>query len=285
MTVHASAMCMVLLASVMSGAAPAQTRVAMETRVHTLMDRASGHRFVVQVGLPTTYARDSLRRYGVLYVLDGDKSFGLARDIVDWLAWWGWSEIPPLIVVGIGYGTTDADWLEQRSRDLTPSQDRSKMWGNWPLAGGAAAFTAWVETSLVPFVDSAYRVTPGDRAVAGVSLGGLYAVWAAVSDPVLFPRAIAVNPTFGWDSFRIRGLLRARAAESKTLPLALYLALGDKDGAAFQGPWREMVGEFAALQFAQLRLITEVLPGETHISAWPIGLTHGLKALYPEPSR
>lgn len=273
----------VLLASSLLGAASAQTRVGMPTRVHKLTDRESGHRFIVQVAVPATYAGDQLRRYSVLYVLDGDKSFGLARDVVDWLSWWGAGEIPPLIVVGIGYGTTDSDWLQQRSRDLTPTADPSKMWGDWPLAGGAPRFTRWIRTSLVPFIEGVYRVRPGDRTVAGVSFGGLYAVWVALSDPILFPRAIAVNPTLGWDNLLVQRLLRDRAAESTSLPLSLYLALGDQDRPAFQQPWRDMVEELASLHVQDLRLVTEVLPGESHFSAWPIGLTHGLKAVYAKP--
>lgn len=260
--------------------ASAQSPAGMPSYAHTVVDSATGHRFALQVGVPTGYARDSLRRYGVLFVLDGDKSFGLARDIVDWLSFRGAREVPPLIVVGIGYGTSESDWWQQRSRDLTFTPDRSRMWGDWPLAGGARAFTTWFKQTLVPFIDRAYRTIPGDRTIAGVSLGGLYAAWAAIDDPTLFPRAIAVNAAFAWDSLRIRDVIRGRIAHGDPPPLRLYLALSDRDAANVQEPWHTVTAALDSLRRGQLRLVAEILPGETHLSGWPVGLTHGLKAVY-----
>ena len=49
--------------------------------------------------MPASYA-GSEKKYPVLYVLDGDKSFGLAADTADWLAWA--KEALEIIIVGIG---------------------------------------------------------------------------------------------------------------------------------------------------------------------------------------
>jgi len=43
-------------------------------------------KYIIQVGLPIDY-KSSNKSYPVLYVLDGDKSFGMAKEITDWLSW------------------------------------------------------------------------------------------------------------------------------------------------------------------------------------------------------
>jgi predicted alpha/beta superfamily hydrolase len=103
---------------------------------HVLESATVGDAFVVQVRLPASYASGH-RRYPALYVLDADKCFGLATDTAEWLAWA--EEAPEMIVVGIGYGP-GRDWWQKRSRDLTPTKDASKIWGEWPMAGGATKF-------------------------------------------------------------------------------------------------------------------------------------------------
>jgi predicted alpha/beta superfamily hydrolase len=57
--------------------------------------------YIIQVGLPIGYS-PAKKSYPVLYVLDGDKSFGMTKEIADWLIWS--NEIKDIIVVGISYG-------------------------------------------------------------------------------------------------------------------------------------------------------------------------------------
>jgi len=46
----------------------------------------AGENYIIQVGLPIGYA-PSIKSYPVLYVLDGEKSFGMTKEIADWLMW------------------------------------------------------------------------------------------------------------------------------------------------------------------------------------------------------
>ena len=76
------------------GTAPPVTVV--RSAQHTLKSAAVGDTFVVQVRVPASYA-DGEKKFPVLYVLDGDKCFGLAADTAEWLAWA--KEAPELIIV------------------------------------------------------------------------------------------------------------------------------------------------------------------------------------------
>ena len=157
---------------------------------HTIQSVAVGDTFSIQVRLPASY-RAGEREYQVLYVIDGDKCFGLAADTAEWLAWA--KEAPELIVVGIGYGPS-RDWWQKRSRDLTLTQDATKIWGEWPLAGGAVRFQDFLERELFPFMESRYRVQKDDRTVAGLSFGGLFGAECLFTRPTLFRRYILIAP-------------------------------------------------------------------------------------------
>lgn len=273
-----------LLAIAHQGPACAQQPAVLpNTRAHEIVSRRVPDRYLIDVGLPAGYASDTSRKYPVLYVLDGDKSFGLARDVADWLAWSG--EIEPIIVVGISYGQ---GWWSKRARDMTLGPDRARVWGDFPTAGGASRFTAFLREELIPFVDITYRSDADRRALAGLSLGGLYGAIALFTEPALFNRFILVGPAFAWDSMSIGRLESEFAADStraRRLSALVYTAIGENDDEHVPGPWRDLVATIRARSYPGLTLHDEVLSGETHISAWPIGLTRGLRRLFPPAHR
>src|SRR3712207_3662198 len=103
--------------------------------------------------------------------------------------------MPEMIVVGIS--NTD------RTRDLTPTRV-ARLPDNpnagFPTSGGADKFLKFIETELIPMVESKYRTQPY-RALAGHSLGGLFAVHTLVTKPELFNSYIAVSPSLQWDNY------------------------------------------------------------------------------------
>lgn len=273
---HIVAVKVLALAAVLIGQeSSAQGVVLPNTRAHTLSSVSVGDRFVISVGLPASYARDSTRRFAVLYVLDADKSFGIARDIADWLSWA--NEIEPLIVVGVGYET---QWWSKRARDLTFSQDRGRLWGAFPTAGGGAKFLGFLREELVPFVEREYRADTTRRTLAGLSFGGLFAMEALLSARRTFAQYIMIGPAFAWDSGAVMRREAARAATNQRLDARVYSAIGEKDDPHVPSTWRELMSRMQARGYTGLELTTEILPGETHISAWPVGLTRGLRQLF-----
>jgi len=67
-----------------------------------------------------------------------------------------------------------------------------KIWGEWPLAGGADNFKKFMQEELVPFIDSNYRTVKNDRTIAGLSFGGLFAAYVLFAEPSLFQRYILI---------------------------------------------------------------------------------------------
>jgi uncharacterized protein len=249
-----------------------------ELRHHLLRSTNVDEEYSILVSLPEGYAA-SERTYPVLYVLDAEKSFGLARDVVDWLSWA--REMPRMIVVGISYGEGTADWWQKRSRDLTSRPDRSKIWGEWPLAGGADAFRRFLSGELFPLIDSQYRAGP-DRVLVGLSFGGLFGAYDLLSPDRLFGRYLLVSPAYGWDYDAILGTEADFGASSRSLPVRVYSAIGTEDEPAVTEPWKRFNAQLTARGYGDLRFHSEEFGGETHISVFPVALTHGLKWLFKE---
>jgi len=244
---------------------------------HQLDSVAVGDAFVVQIRLPESYS-GSVSHYPVLYVLDGDKCFGLAADTADWLAWA--KEAPEVIVVGIAYGQGLDDWWQKRSRDYTPTKDASRMWGDWPIAGGAAKFQEFLAAELFPFVESRYRARPSDRAVAGLSFGGLFAAFSLFTRPALFQRYILIGTPFVWDNKRLWQYEAEYQAKSSMLPATVFNAVGDADEPAVLTAWADFNHLVEGRHYAGLRWLTHSYAGETHVSVLPGALSRGIKSIY-----
>jgi S-formylglutathione hydrolase FrmB len=132
----------------------------------------------VVVQLPPSYAEAPARRYPVLYFLhDG---FGSERSLADrglsalLEAEMAAGRLPELIVVsprGVGTWFTD-------SRD------------------GTTRYGAFLDASLVPFVDGSFRTIPrrSARAAAGISMGGYGAVRWGLRAPDLLAVAGGLSP-------------------------------------------------------------------------------------------
>ena len=156
------------------------------TEVRTLKSEANGVAYKLYVSLPHGYGQPG-KTFPVVYLLDANYSFLIARNISDHLS--------DLILVGIGYDTPNDAFAWQsesyhrnRTRDYTPkffptggySPEMQKV------SGGGPKFRAFIEKELVPFIDSNYATTSGDRTLVGHSYGGLFSAWNVITAQPLF---------------------------------------------------------------------------------------------------
>ena len=249
-----------------------------DTEVHSLRSRYVDQEYQLQVYLPPAYS-DPSQSFPVVYLLDADRSFGMAKDILEWLNWS--QEVPELIIVGIAYGEGTQQWWQKRSRDYTPSKDTTRLWGEWPLAGGGKAFLQFIAQELIPFVDATFRTHGNDRALVGLSFGGLFATYALFTRPELFNRYIMVSPALLWDGKAIFKHEEAFSRSHDTLRAIAYSVVGELDDReTFIAPWQEFFDIVENRHYKDFSLSTEMLARETHISVYPVGLTRGLKAVF-----
>ncbi len=127
--------------------------------------------------------------YPVLYLLDGDAHFGYAGPMADFLSGYDRNRIPEMIVVAV----VNVD----RGRDFTPvyaeKRDGRRDSSNIRTDTGAGRFLDYLAKEVVPYVDAHYRAQPY-RILAAHSLGGLFAIYAKETQPLLFPALILTSP-------------------------------------------------------------------------------------------
>lgn len=232
-----------------------------------LLDIAStalGETRHVEVTLPASYAWAMERHYPVLYLLDGQTHGAHAVASSDFLTAQG--QLPELIVVSI-HSTV-------RVRDFTQT--------DWPQAwiggGGAANFTRFLATELVPRIERDYRTAPF-RILAGHSASGQYVLHQLATHPTDFHAYLALAPSLDWD-----GQLPIRELES-ALPRAgrparfAYFAYGDDAEDALADDLR-LARAFAAAAPGSLRAAVRSFPEETHSALPLLALIDGLRQLY-----
>ena len=93
------------------------TQQLFGTEVHTLQSDAVGDAFEITVAPPPAGTEGPV---GVVYFTDATTRIGTAVETVRSLSTTG--EIPPLLLVGVGYPVRaeEAPWLRLRTRDFTP---------------------------------------------------------------------------------------------------------------------------------------------------------------------
>ncbi len=130
----------------------------------------------------------------MLYILDGDMTFGMAVGIARYLQLGG--NIPELIIVGIGYGTLRKEEGNMRQRDYSPTEKSGKE----GITGGAQNFLNFLTNELFPHIESTYRTDKNDRAVFGYSMAGMFGLYTLFNKPETFNRYIIGSPYLLWDN-------------------------------------------------------------------------------------
>lgn len=211
-----------LLLLLLAADASAQAPAADTTETLVIKSQVLGEDRTILVRTPPNYARGGGERFPVLYMTDGDAHIQHTSATLAFLARNG--RIPEMIVVGI----TNTD----RTRDLSPThvaQAPDNPNARFPTSGGADKFLKFIETELIPQIESKYRTQPY-RALAGHSLGGLFAVHTMLSRPELFNSYIAVSPSLQWDNFvlieRAKEFFKGTKGKNRTL----FVTLGNEPG-------------------------------------------------------
>ena len=237
-----------------------------------------GENYTIQVSLPVNYLSYDYS-FPVLYVLDGDKSFGMTKEIADWLMWF--AEIRDIIIVGISYGQGTDSWWEKRERDYTHSNDTLNARGSLIKTGGAYNFLKFIRNELFPVINKKYKTLPDRNALMGISYGGMLGSYVLFTQPELFNSYIIIGPTLVWNNRSILKLETEYSNNHKTLNKTVYIAYGSLDNSGWViNPTNEFIKGIQLHNYEGLKLIPQVLEGETHISAYSTALTHGLKTLF-----
>ena len=249
--------------------------VLPNTELRAIHSVANGQDYQIKIQLPRGYQK-STRSYPVLYVTDAETNFGgisyiVQRLIKDEL-------IPPLIVVGIAYGTDYRTFYALRSRDLTPVEDATlKIGGKVDPTGGAPEFCDFLLGELFPMIESNYRVDANQRTLYGHSYGGLFASYVLLNRHQLFNNYLILSPSLWYkDKFmfdEVSGFTKALT------PTNVYMGSGSLEH-RIAGYQAEFVAKLEAKNIEGLKIKAETHKNETHRTVFGIGFTNGMRYLF-----
>ena len=145
-----------------------------------------------------------------------------------------------------------ANW----NRDLTPWPAKAAFRGQPDFAGGADAHLKLLTERIVPMVEAVLE--PEYRAVAGYSLAGLYAIYAALKTG-MFPAAASVSGSMWYPDFA------TFAEQGQFVPHCAYFSVGEREklsrNAAFRSIETCTERVCAALGARGARTVFELNPG------------------------
>ncbi len=191
---------LLMLAAAMPLAAQAPSSAAITIgRRDSVTSKVLNETRRILVYTPPSYSDTTYlpRRYPVLYLLDGDAHFHSVTGLLQILGTGvnGTFVVPEMIVVAIP--NTD------RTRDLTPTHTILGFGGDttpaFKTSGGGPNFLRFIETELIPHVESTYRTMPY-RVLVGHSFGGITSLYALYAKPQLFNAYVAIDPSLWWDN-------------------------------------------------------------------------------------
>ncbi len=245
----------------------------------TLASSIVGDSYQVYVQTPREYAADAGARYPVLYLLDANWNFAPVRGVVDDLVSQGSME--PVIVVGVcpiqalenGYGGT----APARCRDLTPT-----ALPDFPGSGHAEDFAGFLRSELIPRIDATYRTRPtaDDRCLAGHSLAGLFAWYAAFHLDDRIHKLIPASASLWWDDHVLFAHEAAYARDHVDLPLQVYSTVSTGEGADMVGDRDAFVSLLRGRSYPSLRILTATYVGIEHNQSSGPAFREGLAELF-----
>ena len=183
---------------------------------------------ILNIYLPNGYSKDSIKKYPVIYLLDGsiDEDFIHISGLVQFGSFSWINMIPESIVIGI----SNID----RKRDFTFPTNNKRDKKNSPTTGESDNFMNFIEKELQPLIDRNYK-TDTIKTLIGQSLGGLLATEILYKKPDLFDNYIIVSPSLWWDN---ESLLKVKPINYQSKK-SIYISVG-KDGKVMERTAKEL---------------------------------------------
>lgn len=222
------------------------------------------------------HAPDSKREPGpwpAVLFMDGDDQFKFAVKAYRALRKKG--QVPPLLLVGVGYGVSYFRAANKRGRDYTPTHTTLE-----PSSGGAGAFLKFLTGTLWPELRRRYPIHARQRGITGYSLGSLLVLDALFQTKAFFTHYLAGSPSIWWDNRNILKQAKALRNHRAALRARLFLSVGEKDSESMTGDLALLEAQLAKKPFKSLDITSCRFAGRNHFNALPDAFRAGLTALF-----
>jgi predicted alpha/beta superfamily hydrolase len=242
------------------------------SELRTIESKSTGRTYDLYIRKPVDYDKDKDKdkKYPVLYLLDGQWHFKLLDAVIGGLVYDKW--MPDIIVVAITYSGDKPDYEALRAMDYTPSPGPQKGSGDGPK------FLKFIKTEVIPFTETNYRADPTRRVLGGHSLGGLFTLYAMLSEPTLFWAYLAGSPVIPWDDGYLVRQEEQYFEHHKDLPVRLFMAAGGAE--PLVTPGLSFARTLASRNYTGLHWDGRVIEGERHAGVLPEYYNRGLRFLF-----
>ncbi len=267
------------------------------TEVRTVRARELQRDYQIYVSLPASYAKSG-RSYPVVFVTDAPYAFPVTRAIAGRAGRKG-RDIAEFILVGLAYANGDTPEYSRR-RDYTPgppddadaaSGIQSDMPGREPKFGEAAAFSRFIASDVFPFVTKHYRADMNRKTFIGHSFGSLLGLEMLFGERPMFENYVLGSPSLWFGRRMMFEREKSIAASRKDIRANVLLAVGEyetiRPGARYNRR-EDMVRDVRAFKAALksrnypgLKIVSDVIPEEDHLTVAPAVITRGLRWALP----
>lgn len=227
--------------------------------------------FYVYLKLPKNYNPNE--KYPVLYLLDGDITYTMAYSIVRYLQYN--NEVPDIIIAAIGYGNLiygDAENMRLRDYSI------SKL-NNDDISGGADKFYVFLTGTIIPALESKYKIDHGNRSIYGHSLSGLFSIYCLMNGTNFFSNYIVSSPYSTNDLENILSSFSKEHFENFDGKIFLSYA-SEEDSVLYHEPITKIYNTIVNNILNKKNIELSVIDNATHFSAPPISMTKGLQFIY-----
>lgn len=271
----------------------------LASEVRMMESKYTGKEYRILISLPySSFKSDQmikvfdepLEKWPVVYLTDGNWYFGMVKDIVHLMAWFG--ETADAIVVGIGYPEDPnppealCQSFVRRFFDLSPVRDEG--WEKWfgeyvnrPLeTGGGSDFLNFIKYDLIPVIEQDFQADPQKRILAGHSAGGIFTAFALFEEPDLFDTYIIGSPSFEYGDRFLFKREELYAKRHKRLAAKVHLWVGEREESSDYTGLSDLIRFGAILEnrkYKGLKLVKQIFPDLSHCEVVAPGFQAGLK--------
>lgn len=210
--------------------------------------------------------------WGVVLGMDGDDQFEPALKAYRSHAR---GALPPLLIVGVGYGASYMKPANRRGRDYTPVKHEFE-----PTSGGADEFLAFLTGRLWRELKRRYPIDSKVRGIAGHSLGSLLVLHALFQPKPFFTHFLASAPSIWWADRAMLAQAKKLRKKHATLPGKLFLAVGGKDSPSMITDLADLEKQLADKPFRRLEVASHRFPERDHYNSLLPGFAAGFAALF-----
>jgi predicted alpha/beta superfamily hydrolase len=281
--------------------------------VINMYSKITGDSLQISVLFPQGYDADSNKNYPVIYVTDANFSFASLTQILQVLQMGQDSQngqnnkdnlpvkprdlllgvlqkskdvlpvIPDAFVVGIGYKST-MQWAVQRYWDLTPVVDP----GIPAKTGGASYFLQFINEELKPMIKNRFHAS-GPATYVGLSLGGLFGLYALFTQPQSFQNYIIGSPSLYYGNRVVFKYFEDFRTTHTDLNARVFMSVGsleqpntNADTFHMIDNWKILSNKLLDLHFTNLHLNCIMFPNETHVSVGSVAYSTGLRFIFQQ---